>query len=202
MRKLSSMTKPFSHILFFLLSLGIFSLFLMSCDESYTPKPRAYFRIDLPEKSYQQCKSDCPFQFDYPVYSQVVPDNRHASEKCWMNLNFPEFDAVVYISYKQVSNNLDKLTEDTRALTFKHVIKASDIREEFIMNDSTKVYGLIYDVKGDAASYLQFYLTDSTDNFLRGSLYFNSAPNYDSIAPVLDFIKKDVHRLVNSLEWK
>ena len=63
------------------------------------------------------------------------------------------------------------------------------------------MYGLIFDIKGDAASEYQFHLTDSTSHFLRGSLYFNTAPNQDSIQPVLDFIKQDIAHLLETFEW-
>lgn len=177
-------------------------VFFSSCEENYSPKPRAYFRIELPKKNYQNYASDCPYTFAYPTYAKVITDNRPNSEKCWINIDYPQFDARIHISYKHVEKNLAKYLEDSRTLTYKHIVKASDIREDIVTDDSSKVYGLIYDVKGDAASPMQFYLTDSTQHFLRGSLYFNSAPNYDSILPVLEFIKKDVYYMMNTFEWK
>ncbi len=179
------------------------SLFLLfSCEDTYTPKPRAYYRIQMPEKKYQLYSEDCPYRFDYPTYAKIEKDNRPNSEKCWINIDYPLFDARVHISYKEVKNNLSQYIEDSRTLTYKHIVKAADIREDIIVDDSSKVYGLMYDVSGNAASHMQFYLTDSTHHFLRGSLYFNSAPNYDSILPVLEFIKKDIYHMMNTFEWK
>jgi gliding motility-associated lipoprotein GldD len=177
-------------------------LFFTSCEEAYTPKPKAYYRISLPEKKYQSYSNNCPYKFDYPVYARVVADSRPNSEKCWINIDYPAFDARVHISYKEIKNNLATYIEDSRSLTYKHIVKAADIREDIIIDDSSKVYGLMYDVTGNAASHMQFYLTDSTQHFLRGSLYFNSAPNYDSILPVLEFIKKDIYHMMNTFEWK
>ena len=179
------------------------SLFLLfSCEDAYTPKPRAYYRIQMPEKKYQLYSEDCPYQFDYPTYAKILKDDRANSEKCWINIDYPLFDARVHISYKAIKNNLSQYIEDSRTLTYKHIVKAADIREDIIVDDSSKVYGLMYDVSGNAASHMQFYLTDSTHHFLRGSLYFNSAPNYDSILPVLEFIKKDIYHMMNTFEWK
>jgi gliding motility-associated lipoprotein GldD len=178
-------------------------LFFYSCEQVYTPKPRAYFRIEFPKKNFQEYQSSCPYTFDYPVYAKVVNQGLPASEKCWINIDYPLFDARLHISYKPIiQNNLDRYIEDSRTLTYKHIVKASDIKEDIVIDDSSKVYGLIYEVSGNAASNMQFYLTDSTRHFLRGSLYFNSAPNYDSIKPVFEFIKKDIYHMMNTFEWK
>jgi gliding motility-associated lipoprotein GldD len=171
-------------------------------EDDYSPKPRAYFRIDLPTKEYKQLKTDCPFSFDYPVYSEVRFDNRPTAEPCWMNVEFPSFNGTIHISYKNIKNNLEQYLEDARSLTYKHVSRATDIRESVIVNEEAKVYGIIYDVKGDAASHVQFYMTDSLEHFIRGSLYFNVPPNQDSIAPVLNFIRKDITRMIETFDWK
>jgi gliding motility-associated lipoprotein GldD len=175
---------------------------LYSCNEDYTPKPRAYFRIDLPEKQYQSFDTTYPFKFDHPVYSQVIPDTRPNAGLYWMDLDFPKFNGKVHLSYKKLNNDLQKHIEDSRTLTYKHSSKATDIRENVIVNDSAKVFGLIYDVKGNAASALQFYLTDSINHFVRGSLYFDAPPNNDSIAPVSNFVRQDIIRMIDSFEWK
>lgn len=176
--------------------------FINACSEDPVPKPHGYFRIDLPEKKYSELKTDCPFAFEYPVYSVITRSNANDADPCWLNIAFPKYNAQVHLSYKRVDNNLVQYLEDSRTLAFKHTVKANDIREIPIIIDSTKVYGLVYDIRGNAASSLQFYLTDSTTHFLRGSLYFNSVPNSDSIAPVLEFISKDVQHLIETFRWE
>lgn len=191
-----------SSIAFLLLA---FLLFFSSCDSDediLLPKPRGYFRIDFPEKKYLTYNSDCPFTFETPTYSLVHPDVEKNSEPCWLNIDFPRFKGRIHISYKPVNNNLRTYLEDSRSLAAKHQLKASAISEMVIKNDSAKVYGLIYDIEGNAASSLQFYLTDSTNNFLRGALYFIAPPNSDSLAPVVEFIRKDVFNLINTFKWK
>jgi gliding motility-associated lipoprotein GldD len=176
---------------------------IASCgEEEYSPKPRAYFRIDLPKKEYKQLKTDCPFSFDYPIYSEVRFDNRPNAEPCWMNVEYPRFNGTIHLSYKNIENNLEQYLEDARSLTYKHISRATDIRESLIVNEEAKVYGIIYDVKGDAASHVQFYMTDSLEHFIRGSLYFNVPPNQDSIAPVLNFIRKDITHMIETFGWK
>ncbi len=179
-------------------------LFMASCmNEDYNiPRRKGYFRIALPEKQYRSFNNGCPFTFEYPVYAKVVPDTEPGAEPCWMNVVFPSFNGKIYLSYKQVSGNLPRLIEECRTFAVKHEVKASAINERDWTNYNNKVYGLIYDIEGDAASNMQFYLTDSTQHFIRGALYFYSIPNKDSLAPVLKFIKQDIYHLVETFRWK
>jgi gliding motility-associated lipoprotein GldD len=186
-----------------LLFFSLLSFLLSGCEEDYVPKQRAYFRISLPEKKYQPfTSSSCPFSFEIPVYSNVVPDTERNSEPCWFNLEFPQFKGTLYLSYKPVTGELKKYIEDSRALSMKHISRASGMQEESINDPAKKLFGNYYSVKGNAASCIQFYITDSMKNFIRGSLYFYAVPNPDSIAPVQDFIEKDIKHLVETFEWK
>lgn len=187
-----------------LILIGIALLVFASCgeEEVFVPKPKGYFRIDFPEKSYTRFDTTCPFAFDYPTYAQILPDRDQGAEPCWFNIDFPRFRASIHLSYKPVNNNIDKFLEDSRSLAAKHTIKASNIEEQPVIRDSSNVYGLIYEIEGNAASSLQFYLTDSTQHFVRGALYFNARPNKDSLGVVVDFIREDIHRMIQSLEWK
>ena len=179
--------------------------FIVSCagdDDTIAPKPRAYFRLNFPEKKYVKYDSACPFTFERPVYSQMDKDQNPGAEPCWLNLNFPTFNGTLHLSYKAVNGNIQQYLEDTYLLASKHQIKASGIEEKLIVRDSSHIYGLIYEIEGNAASALQFYLTDSTKHFIRGALYFNEVPNIDSIAPVIEFLKKDVYHMINTFDWK
>lgn len=178
-------------------------LLVFSCKEDYTPKPRGYFRISFQEKAYHKLDSaPLPYRFDIPDYSKVVPDKDRLSEPFWINLKIPTHKAEVNISYKKVDNNLAKLTEDSRTLAYKHSIKADAINERIFINPEKKVYGTIYMIDGNAASPLQFYLTDSAFNFLRGALYIREVPNIDSLRPVIDYLTPDIIRLIETTEWK
>ena len=181
----------------------IILLISSSCDNGYIPKPYAYFRIDLPEKQYRRFDSIFPYSFEYPVYARIVPDRSPNKDKYWINIEFPRFKGKLYISYKVVNNNLVSYLEDSRNLAIKHIPKANAINEILFINKAADVYGLIYEIKGSgAASPYQFYVTDSTDNFVRGSLYFYVTPNNDSLAPVIDFIYKDIEHMINTFEWR
>lgn len=186
--------------LFFILP--VFILLATGCSSDYTPKPHGYFRIDFPQKKYQLYQSACPYEFEYPDYSNVESDQNAGAEPCWINLQFPRFQATLHISYKSINGlSLRRFTEDSRTLAMKHASRAEEIDETPFIT-SQHVYGLKYDIRGNAASSLQFYLTDSTKHFLRASLYFNVVPAPDSLAPVLAFLNQDIEKFFNSFQWK
>ncbi|MCF8379353.1 MAG: gliding motility lipoprotein GldD [Bacteroidales bacterium] len=176
-------------------------LLLYSCNSDYTPKPRGYMKIDFPKKNYIQFNEGAPFSFAYPDYARIVADTSDNAEPWWYNILFPSFDATIYLSYKKVNNNVNEFIEDSRTLAFKHSIKAESIDESLIYLPERNLYGIIYDLKGNTASSLQFFLTDSSKNFLRGSLYFNTSPEKDSLAPIVSFIRLDLEELINSFQW-
>jgi gliding motility-associated lipoprotein GldD len=165
------------------------------------PKPYGYFRIDLPVKTYHKWNQGYPYTFEIPGYSEVITDKNANSEPYWINVEVPCNKAEIHISYKKVDNNLFVFTEESRKLAYDHTIKASSIEEEIFLNPAKRVFGTIYHINGNAASPMQFYLTDSLCHFLRGSLYICATPNIDSLKPVIDFLKTDVTRLIETTEW-
>jgi len=191
----------FGAIIYLFLATAILSV---SCTENYSPKPRGFFRIELPKKSYQRYQGPCPFSFDYPNYSVIGPDKSENAEPCWQNINLPQFNATIHISYHPIGSKktLDELSEDSRTFAFKHTSKATSIDEARINNPSKRVYGVYYTIEGNAASFAQFYLTDSTRHYIRAALYFNEEPRADSIKPVLSFLKKDMDVMIRSFQWK
>lgn len=191
-----------SNYLFIGLALFIIISLFMSCDGEYFPKPRGFYRIDFPNHEYQRYDSVCPYTFDYPIYSVVVDDTSAGAEPCWFNIEFKKMNAKVYMSYKTGKDNINGYIEDSYNMVYKHTIKADAINERVFADSNKKVYGVLYEIKGNAASSLQFFVTDSIQHFLRGALYFNSVPNKDSLKPVIEFIKPDIIRLIESVEWK
>jgi gliding motility-associated lipoprotein GldD len=183
--------------------LVILAAFLFAgCRERSVPKPRGYFRIDLPEKEYKRYDTICPFVFEYPLYGHISYDTGKNPEPCWFNLIFPRFKAVVHFSYKTVNKNLTVLLKESYDFAYSHSIKADAIIEKPWHNAESNVYGILYEIKGNAASSLQFFLTDSTKNFIRGALYFSAEPNADSLEPVNKFIREDIIHLVETFKWK
>ncbi len=173
----------------------------LGCKKVYVPKPRGYFKIEFPEKSYLSSDLNLPYKFDYPVYAKLQPDTSRFAEPNWINIDIPENNAKIHISYKSVKNNLQTLSEESRELVYKHTIKAFAINETFYENEEKKVYGILYEIKGNAASPMQFQLTDSLHHFVRGSFYISEIPNYDSLKPVIDFLAKYIDHLVKTFTW-
>lgn len=172
-----------------------FSLFLASCEEKY-PKPKALLRLDYPPSEYDTLReAGCPFMF---LKNKRVSINK---ENCNLQLSYKAMKATVYLNYRDVHGNLKQLLQDAQKLTYEHVAKASNISERVYENAESKVYGVVYKVKGNAASQIQFYVTDSIKHFMLGSLYFYATPNYDSIYPAVATIERDINKLVESLRW-
>jgi len=177
---------------------------LLGCNNNpSTPKPAGYMRIDLPEKAYRLFDSTAyPYRFEYPVYAQIVPDTESYNyEPFWINVKLPQ-KATLHLSYKQVNKNLTALLDDTYNFVYRHVIKADAIIESSIEIKDRKVYGVLYEIGGNTASSVQFYVTDSTRNFLRGALYFNETPNYEFLLPMINYYTADILRLLETLVWK
>ena len=178
---------------------------LTACQQDdYSPKPRAYHRIDFPEHQYVMTSTGCPYTFDIPSYTNLVDDQSRESKPCWKNLEFPQFNAKLHLSYFPISQEatFEQLTEDARTFVFKHTTKATAIEQQAIEVDSLALYGLEYKIQGNTASNYQFYVSDKKRHYLRGALYFNEKPNLDSIQPVLEFIKADISHLIHTVRWK
>jgi gliding motility-associated lipoprotein GldD len=191
-----------------ILLIFIITIVLVGCKEKYTPKPRSFFRIDFPEKNYHGLNNNFPYQFEIPDYSKVTPDKHNPNQPFWVNISTPKNKAEIHISYYNISNSnrpsrelLAEFMEETRKLAYKHTIKADAIDEQIFMNPEKKVYGTIYRIQGNAASPFQFFLTDSTKHFLRGSFYIREVPNIDSLQPVIDFFEPDILRLIETTTW-
>jgi gliding motility-associated lipoprotein GldD len=183
----------------------LFAILLVgSCKQNYTPKPKSYPRIEYPQKSYQKFAGDCPFSFEYPVYARIENDNSRDAQPCWFNILYLPFNARLHLSYKPISDlkQLNQYTEDARDLVYKHTVKAEEIIENIINSKNPGVYGMYYNLQGNTASAIQFYLTDSNRHYLRGALYFNVHINRDSLDPMISFLRDDINRMINTFNWK
>jgi len=169
----------------------------VGCESLQQPKPKALLRLDYPDPSYTPILPSFPFTFEYNSSARLKGLTQTAPD-----LYYPKMKATLYLSYVAVDENIDSLLNDAYQLPGKHMIKAEEIPERVFVAPEKRVYGTLFSVVGNAASQLQFFLTDSTDHFLMGSLYFYSRPNYDSIMPAAKYIERDVVHLMESLRWK
>ena len=178
---------------------------LASCTNDPVPKPRGYFRIELPADSTRSYESHCPFSAEVPVYARMANGAGTGTSDggtCWTDMLFPGQHAAVHITWRRIQGDLPELIRDAHEFKAKHESMATRIKSEEVLRDSSRVFGTLFAVDGNVASPMVFYLTDSTSNFLYGALYFDVRPNADSLAPVTDRIRTDIRHFARTLRWK
>lgn len=186
--------------------LWLVALLTTSCSSDTVPKPRGYPRLDLPDTAFTAYTGLCPFAADIPAYAVALDKpgltQAIADTTCYTTLRFPGQRGSVFMTYRRIAEDLPELISDAHAFKSKHEAKAARIRSERIMRTDAGVYGNLFAVDGEVASPLVFYLTDSTRHFLYGSLYFDTPPNADSLAPVTERLRADLQRFANTLRWR
>ena len=150
------------------------------------------------------------------TYFDNSPENSY-----WRNIDFPSFNAKIFLSYKQIGGNslykikqangvykdsfgvnvFDKMVADAFTLTNKNNVVSSSINDSLI-HTSNGISGVFFKVGGNAATAKQFFLSDTTRNFIRGALYFDVTPNADSLKPVQNFLQTDMDHIINTFKWK
>jgi len=172
-------------------------ILLASCEKETLPKPKAFLNLEYNKAEYKELSLQRPylFQVSQNVIVKDVPKN-------WLKVEYPTLRASLDITYRKIDDNLRELLVESEKLVFKHAVKAEQISSNDYTNTNTKVYGTLHEITGNAASQIQFHLTDSTKNFIKGALYFKTKPNYDSVLPAVYHIKKDILHLMETLEWK
>lgn len=224
MRKMSNNKR--TVIIAFTLIIMISVSFFLGCNSNYSSKKTGYFKIALPQHQYQLFNdSNFPYRFEYPVYANIIQDSSYFDSKpendYWINVDFPEFDARIFLSYKIIGgkttfkikqtdgiykdsigiNYFDKMVNDAFNLTNKNDVIATSINDSLILTPN-HITGVFFKVAGNAATAKQFFLSDTTHHFIRGALYFNTTPNADSLKPVQDHLQKDIEHLINTFSWK
>ncbi len=186
-----------NKLLIYILFIGIT---FISCKDEVLPKPKAQLRLNYKKAIYENTDTDCAFNFKKNKIAYLKRVSKHGF--CGFRIQYPNLDATIYLTYRPVQSDLDKLLKDAQNLTYEHVVKADNITSQVYSNSSQHVHGMVYKVSGDAASASQFYLTDSTHHFLLGSVYFNTKPNFDSILPGIKYLENDLQTMIESLQWK
>ena len=185
----------------------ILIIFLSSCGEDYVPKPKAYLRLDYPKAKYDEPNLDLPFTFETNLLAtNIISKELKASTKSYgVNLEYPSLKGTIFLTYKAINNekkNLRDFMRDAQKFTLEHTQKADEIPAYPFESKKRKVYGILSEVKGNVASPAQFYVTDSVNHFLTGSLYFYAKPNYDSILPAANYLQKDIRHIMETIKWK
>lgn len=179
-------------------------LFLIGCSSDFMPKPKGYNRIILPEHEYVALPDTLPYAFSYSKHAKVLKDSSWIAEPYWIDIYYPDFEASIQVSYKPIKNDVELLKEyltTAYKLTSKHQVKAYAIDEVILRTNHGKT-AVVAQLSGEVPSQYQFFTTDSTTHFLRGALYFNTATQNDSLAPVIAYVKDDIIKMLNTLEWQ
>lgn len=175
----------------------LFFLGFISCKEETLPKPKAYLDLSYDREPYKKLSLQRPYVFEVPSNAIIIDQKNN-----WLKIKYPQQKASIDITYRPVENNLKELLIEAQRLVFEHTVKADEISSNDYVNFERKVFGSVYEITGNAASQIQFHVTDSVHNFIKGALYFKSRPNYDSVLPAVYFIKQDILNLMETLEWK
>lgn len=171
--------------------------FVFSCKDDVLPKPLGELRLEYDNPKYVPLQTNCPFTFDYSDKAVIK-----AKDSCWYDVKYPKMKAVIYITYYRLQGNLKQQIKQAEKIVYDHTIKASNIKPQLFINKEHKTYGTLFRLSGEAATNFQFYVTDSTRNFLVGSVYFRTVPKPDSLQPAIDYIEKDVKRMIETIQWK
>ncbi|HSP40787.1 MAG TPA: gliding motility lipoprotein GldD [Gillisia sp.] len=182
------------------IGLLILLFLVVSCNNEKLPKPKGFLALNFPGAEYDSLEKGCAFEFEVNKIAQI--QLAKGNVPCWFNIHYPLMDATIFITYQPVNNNIDSLLMDAQRLPLQHTIKADYIEGDVYSNTSQRVHGMLYEVEGNAASQAQFYVTDSIRHFLTGSLYFNQRPNYDSIMPAAEYLKRDIQHLMETVKWR
>lgn len=176
----------------------------MSCTVDYAPKPRGFNRLDLPNHEYTHLPDSLPYYFEISKAARIYRDSSYIAERYWIDIFYPEITANVQLTYKDLDSNdqlMKELVNDSYKLTAKHQIKAYSIEESVIVTSGGKT-AVVAELEGEVPSQFQFFVTDSTENFLRGALYFRTSTKNDSLAPAIEYMKIDIMHMLNTLAWK
>jgi gliding motility-associated lipoprotein GldD len=213
-----------SHFFYFLLF--TFCLIIASCNSPYVSKRKAYYKIELPARKYVKFdRPGFPYSFEYPAYANIIQDTTYfdasPENPYWINIDFPTLNGRVFLSYKIIGgkatykvkgpngqyrdstgiNTFDNMVNDAFSLTNKNNVISNSIKDSLIYT-ANGINGIFFKVGGNAATAKQFFLSDTTKNFIRGALYFDTTPNADSLRPVQDFLQVDLDHLINTFQWK
>jgi gliding motility-associated lipoprotein GldD len=180
------------------------SPFLCSCERDYLPKSLGYNRIALPTEEYLQLPDTFPYRFEYSKHAELLKDTSWIRDRYWVEIYYPTLKANIHVTYKEINQDEKLLREflsDSYILTAKHQLKANAI-DEVIIKTPKGHTAVIAELEGEVPSQFQFTITDSSKNFMRGALYFNTQINNDSLQPSIEFMKKEIMHLINTMDWK
>lgn len=176
----------------------VLGMAFIACSQDVKPKPKGELRLEYPNPKYMEFSNPCTYTFEYSDFAAISP----AKQPCWYNLRYPKMKANVFITYFPINNDFNAHVKEVEKMVYEHTVKASAIETKSFAYPEKRVFGNFYELKGETASNIQVFITDSTRHFVTANLYFNSRPKPDSLAPAVAYIKRDLLHLIDTFRWK
>ena len=182
----------------------ISTLFYACENDQPIPKPPTYLRTELPEHTYRIVSNDCPYELKLADIYNYKPCVFEKSNFCMQQIDLGPLNGSLFLYYLNFpsKDSLPSIINYANDKVDEHKIKADKIDFKQFINKEKRVFGTFFELKGNVATNFQFYLTDSTNHFVRGEVLLNCRPNYDSLRPSLEYLKLDLLELLNNFKWK
>lgn len=186
------------HVLYILVAI----LFVSCGDEQLTPKPPTYLRLEIPEAKYTSYQDDCGYSFKLNQAYVVEKAPAQGQEiNCHRRIQLGGLNGTIFFRYIDMTEPVAYYINNSIDEVEVHQVKATNITDKQIIRQEDRVFGTLFELQGDVATPFQFYLTDSTERFVYAEILFNTRPNYDSLKPSLEYLKKDLDTLLQSFKW-
>lgn len=180
------------------------SLLLACKNDNPIPKPPTYLRTELPDHSYRVVSIECPYELKLAELYNYKPCVFEKSNFCMQQIDLGPLNGSLFLYYIHIpsKDSLPAIINYANDKVDEHKIKADKIDFIQFIDKEKRVYGTLFELKGNVATNFQFYLTDSTNNFVRGEVLLNCRPNYDSLRPSLAYLKVDILEMLENFKWK
>ncbi|MDC3077299.1 hypothetical protein OA327_01125 [Flavobacteriales bacterium] len=174
-----------------------FALIVYSCNNNINlPKQKAYFAPEFEIPTYKKISLDCNYSFN--INSQSSINN---IKNCNYEIYYKNLNAKIFINQIVLSNSIERVVNTFNQKINENSRLSDQIIQSDYINVDKKIYSKLYSFVGNSPSNIQFYVTNQTDKFLTGSLFFETKPNYDSLFPYIDYIRNDIKKMVDSFRW-
>lgn len=173
------------------------ALIVFSCNNNVNlPKQKAYFAPEFEIPTYKKISLDCNYTFNINFQASI-----NNIKNCNYEIYYKNLNAKIFINQIVLSNSIETVLNTFNQKINENSRLSDQIIQSNYVNIDKKIYSKLYSFVGNSPSNIQFYVTNQTDKFLTGSLFFETEPNYDSLFPYIDYIRNDIKKMVDSFRW-
>lgn len=191
-------------------------IFLISCrEEPYNPKEDVILKLDISPYTFHKEKGNGPYQFEIPdewtLKDALVPfDGNFCQEEIDIATElypYPgesKWNGLLSLKYWKLPDKAylsDLISDSFKYIDRERTMASAPPEYSNVIDYNNKVYGTVVEWKGNGvASPIQFYLTDSLENFIHGQIIVK----YDSYRQAeqrLNHFKSGLLAIINTLEW-